>query len=211
MSYEKSLEAAARLDAWLSDHNYTAGLRLFRELFGETVLYKAMLRGQNSFNVRKLTETLTAERDRLKASAQERISIEPASVAELRRKASGLMNERSALKAQIRILTDEEQRRVRAFRVLDIGDELDGIYGQIEFFENNGMLWEPPVETESDEMILRRYLNLRTYISRTSKAAEVAILSDKRNKLMDKLKSLQDEKAQLELTEIIKKHHGHAV
>ncbi|NBB18832.1 hypothetical protein GVN20_05640 [Runella sp. CRIBMP] len=211
MSYEKRLETVARLDAWLSDQNYITGLRLFRECIGETVLYKAMLRGQNSFNARKLTETLTAERDRLKATAQEQVSNEPSSVAELRRQASGLMNERAALKAQIRVLNDEEQRRIRAFRVLDIGDELDRIYGQIEFYENNGMLWEPPAETESDEMILRRYLNLRTYISRTAKAAEVAILPEKRKRLTEKLKALQEEKAQLELTETIKKHHGHVV
>lgn len=211
MSYEKDLETTERLDAWLQKPEYVQGLRLYAELMGETVLYKMLLRGQNSFNTRKLSEALTTERDRLKAATVQQLVKEPRGVADLRRNAGALMNERTALKAQMRMLTDEEQRRQRAYRILDICDELDRIYGQIEFFEVNNTMWEPPEETESDDSLVKRYLNLRTYISRTAKALEVAILADKKSALKEKLKGYQAEKIQLELTEAVKKYNGHAV
>jgi hypothetical protein len=211
MSYENSIETTERLDAWLLRPDYVQGLRLYAELVGENVLYKTMLRGQNSFNIRKLREALMAARDQLKTTASQQIIQEPRNVADLRRNAGALMNERTALKAQIRLLTDEEQRRTRAYRVLDICEELDKIYGQIEFFEINGTSWEPPTETNSDDSLVRRYLNLRTYISRTDKALNVAILPDKKAALKETLMKLLEEKKHLELTEEVKKYNGHAV
>jgi hypothetical protein len=211
MSYEKDLETAERLDAWLRQPDYVQGLRLYAELLGESVLYKMLLRGQNSFNVRKLSEALSGERDRRKAATVQQLIEEPKGVGDLRRNAGALMNERTALKAQIRMLSNEEQRRVRAFRVLEICDELDRIYGQIEFFENNNTMWEPPEETQSDDVLVKQYLNLRTYISRTAKALDVAILADKKTALREKLKGYQAEKTQLELTDAVKKYNGHAV
>ena len=211
MSYEKDLKTAERLDAWLRQPDYIQGLRLYAELLGENVLYKVLLRGQNSFNVRKLSEALNAERDRQKASTVQRLIKEPKGVGDLRRNAGALMNERTALKAQIRMLSNEEQRSKRAFRVLEICDELDRLYGQIEFFENNNTMWEPPQETETDDMLVKRYLNLRTYISRTAKALDVAIFPEKKTALKEKLKGYQAEKTQLELTEAVKKYNGHAL
>lgn len=210
MSYEKKQDDIGRLEAWLKHTSYVEGLRLYLELFGETVLYRLLVRSKNSFNVRKLTQELSARLAELKQQTQQQLIEEPSSVAELRRNASALMNERTALKAQIRLLSEEAPRFERAKRILEIGEQLDRIYGQIEFFEINGMVWQAPPEAEVDEA-LRRYLNLRTYISRTAKALKVAILPKERVKLEQKLKLFQDEKNTLELTEPVKRYNGHAI
>jgi hypothetical protein len=211
MSYENNLETIARLDAWLQKPDYVEGLRLYQELLGETVIYKVLLKGPNSFNTKKLTDTLKAEQAKLKEINVDQIITEPTGVADLRRNASTLMNERTALKAQIRMLTNEAQRKTRALRVLDICDELDQIYGQIEFFEINNTMWQPPTETESDDSVVRQYLNLRTYISKTAKALEETILPDKKKSLKQKLDKYQAQKAQLELTEAVKKYNRYAI
>lgn len=211
MSYAITADTMSRIEAFLRSENYQEGLRIYHELLGETVLYRMMVRYENSFNARKLVEALTGELNRLKTIIDNNISTEPSSIADLRRMAGKLMDERTALKAQIRMLTDKEQRRERAFRVLDICDELDKVYGQIEFFEKNKMIWEPPTEEVEKEAIVRRYLNLRSYISTEKKALEGTLLKEKKAKISERLKAFKDEKAKLELTEEIQKYLGYVV
>lgn len=206
MSYENTAETASRLRAWSQNPDYTQGLRLYLELLGETPTYKLLVLSQNSFNVRKLTEALKVKLTELTAAQTEQLSREPATLGELRRRASALMNERTALKAQIRMLKDEAERRLRAFRVLDIVDELDRIYAQIEFFERNNTLWQPEPEVITDDAIVREYLNLRTYISRTAKAYSTAIRPDDQKKLAKKLEDYQKRYAELELTPAVERY-----
>lgn len=210
MSYEKTQDVVGRLQAWLAKNDYTEGLRLYAELFGENVTYRLLVRGPNSFNVKKLHDALSAQLEKLKVQSEAQLVAEPSSVAELRSNASVLMNERTALKAQIRMLDDEAMRFERAKRVLEIGEQLDRIYGQVEFFELNGQVWQEPERLQVDDP-LRRYLNVRTYISRTAKALEVAIMPKKRLELERKLREFKLEKAALELTDAVKKYNGHAV
>lgn len=211
MSYAITADTISRIEAFLRSENYQEGLRIYHELLGETVLYRMLVRYENSFNARKLMEALAAELTRLKTITENNIKTEPGSIADLRRTAGKLMDERTALKAQIRMLTDKEQRRQRAFRVLDICDELDKVYGQIEFFEKNKMIWEPPTEEVEKEAIVRRYLNLRSYISIEKKALEGTLLKEKKAKISERLKAFQEEKAKLELTEEIQKYLGYVV
>lgn len=212
MSQNNTLLEIEQIQQWSVSKDYTVGLRLYSALIGEDVLYRVMLNGgYNSYNARKLHEAMEQKRKELAAKLEHARANEPKDLAEMRRMAGRLMNERTALKAQIRVTDIQDKRKEWAFRVLDIADELDKIYGQIDFWERHGYAWEPPSETEQEQDIVRRYLNLRTYISRTKSDAEACIFPEKKQQLLKKLSELKAEKLKLELTQEIKRYKGETV
>jgi hypothetical protein len=205
MSYEIIVKWVKVLEQWLAELDYINGLRIYQDLWGETILYKMLVSHRNSFNQTKLEKVLREELDRLRGQSKTIERNEPKQIIDERERSRALMNERAMLKAQLAVMDDVNERKARAFRILDITDELDSIYGKITFFEKNNVVFEEQEESVSDEDLIRRYLNLGTYISRTKKTVELEILSSKKDKMILKLKNWELEYAELKLNEIIKK------
>jgi hypothetical protein len=89
------------------------------------------------------------------------------------------MDERGALKERLRVYYQQDrpagELKEAAFRILEIGKELDGIYSEKRFWNQTGYLPERATETEeTPEQLLKRRNTLRTYVTkyRKSGAAE---------------------------------------
>lgn len=208
MSQKNDPEIASRIAVWLTKPDYSQGLRIYFEQHGETVLYKMLVLSQNSFNVKKLTEQLRADLDRINAQIAEQLANEPEAISELRKKTGALMDERTALKAQLRVLDDKAVRYPKAVRILAIGEELNRLFAQIEFFYTNNVLWEPETEGKTDEEIQQEYLNLRTYISRARSRLQTAVLPADKTALEKKLNELEEKKRHMELIPAVERRFG---
>lgn len=97
---------------------------------------------------------------------------EPEQIQKWRKTTYGLMNERTLLKQRLRDLPDparRDDRQTAALRVLDCTEELDRLFGMIHYWEEHGRVPENVPIEEQGVVFPKRYLNLRTYVSRTQK------------------------------------------
>ncbi|WP_028665619.1 hypothetical protein [Runella zeae] len=191
VSYEERAKILATLEEWKQHQDYSEGVKHYQKWIGENGTYWVLLLGSSSYNQEKLLASLTQLEEELREQHIEANNNEPEQVKEWRRATKSLMNERAALKAQLRVV-DKEERKTKAFQILEISDTLDDLFGRIDLYEQQGHLYQPIPVVESP---LRRFLNLRSYISRTKKQLIAAILPDDIAKLQKKL-----EKYELELT-----------
>lgn len=168
-------ELAHQIRAWEKKQEYTEGLRLFRERYGENIRYRSLAKGTSDFNRQKLRELLL---DGLPPSPSEQtvkpkttIANEPSTITEWRKETTILMDERIMLKQRLRDLSDDEteQRKLAAFRILDITERLDHLFGKIRYYETYQRVPEEKAVEENERQVTREYLNLRTYISRETR------------------------------------------
>lgn len=291
-------EYQLQLDEWLKGENYTDGLRLWKQRYGEDMAYKMLCLGASTFNREKMAagllkplpepepetlkqkpaiakkpgkvavlvhtvEDLTENVDNLEGDLREvagsvddlegnlrdvtdnidsldesvqeisrnfeklnekvesflsarsitKIELpllekpeipekDPEEVKKWRETTYGLMNERTLLKQRLRDLPDPSRRADRmktAFRILDITAELDRLFGQIQYWEQHGRVpANVPIE-EQGTLYPKKYLNLRTYVSRTRK--QLAETSDPRIKaqLEEKIKKYKLQMKEIEI------------
>lgn len=252
-------EYELQVDAWLTSENYTDGLRLWKQRYGENIVYKALCHGPNDFNREKMRSGLSAgiekpavepekepdkvaeleksvevledelsgitsevsdlddkystisddvdnlegtvssmegDLDEVKDTVRELsdqvkafldknktpgvvlpkradiIKDLPKEVREWKKSTYGLMDERTLLKERLRNLPDpyrREDRHEAAKRILDITDELDILFGKIGYYEEHGRVPSDEIQDDESQAFPKRYLNLRTYVSRTRK------------------------------------------
>jgi len=164
------------INTWLTDtdRDYFAGVELLCKHSGESFLVRMLRKGSDSYNVEKLLEKLreiaaTFSVTQASTSIQQQL---PDELVSRQSNINDLMSERRVIKAEMRGLWqagkhDQEQFRLMSYRILDISDELDKAFGDIQFFKQHGVLAE-------DEQIEnpKELYNLRTYLSKYSKALE---------------------------------------
>lgn len=204
VSHEKRQLLLDQIYAWKSTQDYAQGVKLYQQLIGDTATYWVLLTGATQFNRQKLADALEEVELLLAADQAEASSTEPGDVKEWRSYTKQLMNRRAALKAQFILLKTQQERKDQAFAILDISEELDDVFGKIELFEKQGVIYQPLAEQV--EKPLRRYLNVRSYISRTQGKLSAAILPDEISKLKVKLDALHVELTALELTQEVKEY-----
>lgn len=281
-------EYQLQVDAWLMSENYTDGLRLWKQRYGENIVYKALCYGPNDFNREKMRSGLTdgnekvatvpdKEPDKVKELEKsvevlgdelsditsevsdlddkystisddvenlegtvnsmeddldevkdtvrelgdqvkafldknkkpalvlpkraEIIKNLPKEVQEWKKSTYGLMDERTLLKERLRNLPDpyrREDRHEAAKRIMDITDELDVLFGKIGYYEEHGRVPSDEVLDDDGQVFPKRYLNLRTYVSRTRKRLSKQTdpiakqsLEDQINKWMQEMKEIE--------------------
>ena len=202
VSYAEREANLALILGWKKTFDYSEGLKLYRSFLGETAMYWVLSLGATGYNRGKLLaamEGLEAEWENQHFDANRE---EPDVVKDWRLETKHLMNERAALKAQIRVLKEVSERKAHAFKILDIGDLLDGLFGNIALFEEQGVVYEIP--EKQVEQPLRKYLNLRSVISKTRTKLSQAILKEDEVKIQAKLTGLLLELKQLEETQEVK-------
>lgn len=169
-----SPQLAQQIRAWAKTEDYTLGLRLFRERYGENIRYRALTLGQSLHNRQKLRELLLADLPEESATAPApQQKDDPEAVARWREETQSLQAERIQMKQRLRDLDDSQtaERKKVAFRILGITERLDSLFGKIRYYEQYGRV---PEEEKPEEEPVRRHLprevlNLRTYISRETK------------------------------------------
>jgi hypothetical protein len=194
-----------RIRNWLNDPaDYAVGIALLRETGKVSAFLMGLLeRSDDEWNRARLIQELepyaAAEPG---TDAPETPTEKPAPVLALEGQAGRLMDERVELKAGLRALAENEtaaeRRRVMALRVLAIGRELDGVYGQLRFWQEYGYL---PVERDPDVDADERatLLNVRTYVSRYKrKLGKLQPTSTAYAETEKLLKHYEAEKARLE-------------
>ncbi len=164
---------AAQIHNWLINEDYTEGLRLFREMFGETIRYQALSFGDSQHNRDKLKELLT---DGLmdQSARDEPVHSEediPEIISQWRKSTYELMDERILLKQRLRDSDDQEseRRRETAFRILEITATLDLLFNKLEYFEQYRRIPESEAIEPEAKQLPQEVLNFRSYISRTHK------------------------------------------
>lgn len=163
----------AQIRNWLINEDYTEGLHLFRERFGETIRYQALSFGDSQHNRDKLKELLTDGLTDQPARDEPVDSEEdiPETISQWRKSTYELMDERILLKQRLRDAGDEEldRRRETAFRILEITATLDLLFNKLEYFEKYGRIPESEAIEPEAKQLPQEVLNLRSYISRTQK------------------------------------------
>lgn len=282
-------EYELQVNAWLTSENYTEGLRLWKQRYGENIVYKALCYGPNDFNRDKMRSGLTADieksvvvpekepdkvaeleksvevlgdeisditsevsdmddkysiisddvenlegtvsnmegdldevkdtvrelGDQVKAFLDKNkkpavvlpkradiIKSLPKEVQEWKKTTYGLMDERTLLKERLRNLPDpyrREDRHEAAKRILDITDELDMLFGKIGYYEEHGRVPSEEVLDDESEAFPKRYLNLRTYVSRTKKKLLKATDPAIRKSLEDQIEGWKLEMKEFEI------------
>jgi predicted nucleic acid-binding Zn-ribbon protein len=241
--------------AWKQKEDYTEGLRLWKQRYGENITYRALCLGMNDFNREKLreglfkdipdkiekeltkkkldsglkalgtsVEDLESDVDDLKytiSDLQEKVDEllekreltlpakkadgnenDPAEIKKIRESTHGLMDERTLLKQKLRDLPDpgrREDRRIVAYRILEITTELDRLFGIIGYYEEFGRV---PEKVGFDDDVIaypREYLNMRTYVSRTTKKLEFETDKQRRADLEQKIENWVKRMEQIEI------------
>lgn len=188
--------------AWEKTEDYTEGLRIWKQRHGEGITYRALCNGPNEFNKAKL-RTGIMDGVEVQEDQPRKIQVKadmPEAIADLKKQSFALMDERILLKEQLRSLTDPEQRKPVAFRILDITDELDGIFGKLEYWENTGRIADMEQDEEEKEQLPREYLNLRTYVSRTIKEINSTTDPRKRQSLEARLEKYKNRMKEIEIS-----------
>jgi FtsZ-binding cell division protein ZapB len=275
-------EYELQLAAWQKNEDYTEGLRLWAQRYGENMAYKMLCMGANDFNraklraglaepfdvpvvvpdpvkkkigkVARLEETvdeleselsdvsdtvydvkdtvdnLTENVENLEGSMmdlsdrveqflakapevqvvkltsaesrRQNLENEPEDVRNWHKSTYELMDERVLLKQRLRDLPDpqrREDRRVAAYRILDITAELDILFGQIAYWEEHGRVpSNQPLENQ-DILYPKRYMTLRTYVTRTTKKLKNAQTKAEKKKWQDELNKWLQEMKQIEI------------
>jgi hypothetical protein len=166
----------AQIHAWLTHEDYTEGLRLFRDRYGETIRYRTLLIGDNPHNRQRLRELLCEELPALESPARKREEQDdeekvPEQIAIWRNTTYALMDERLLLKQLLRDRDDHEQeeRREAAFRILEITETLDTLFGKLRYFDQYKRVPEEEVIPVETPQLPQTYLNLRSYISKATR------------------------------------------
>lgn len=135
-------------------------------------------------------------------SRRQNIENEPEEVRNWHKLTYGLMDERVLLKQRLRDLPDPERREARkeaAYRILDITAELDRLFGKIGYWEQHGRVPSDDLPENAGILYPKRYLNLRTYISRQrkkiSKTKDPVVIAG----LEAKIKEYEQEMTQIEI------------
>ncbi|AYQ31391.1 hypothetical protein [Runella sp. SP2] len=202
LSHEKRQNLLSKIQSWTNVLDYSQGIKLYRDLYGDTGLYYVFLVGSTSYNQEKLREEIEAAEQILLEEHQVANSNEPEEVKDWRRMTKELLNKRTQLKAQLHVLPTVEERRGHAFEILGISEELDDLFGKLALFEAQGLVYRP-IEIETDNPV-RRYLNVRSYITKLQKKLKGQILADDIAKTKSKLDEYLLELQSLEKTDEIK-------
>lgn len=190
-----------QLTTWLQQPVYLTGVSLYERLIGPGFLLEMLKAGVDDYNRECLHDALAKHLAELQQAEKAKKESYPETlVAEL---GSGglLMDERTILKERMRVLynsgiSEGEELQIMAFRILDIKDNLDGIYGRKHFFEQHGFLPDAAgmlPEEETPASLLKRRNTLRTYVSKYQKAVETAYEPKKLRKAKAKLEAFQAE------------------
>lgn len=175
---------------WLNgEREYWSGVKLLKAHVGESFIVNMLSSGMDRYNQEKLLELIT---ERAEVESNEKKQL-PSDVVSMGARARQAMDERAALKAQLRVLPAATVRRKAAFAILSLNDELNELFRQLDFFDRFGHLPRPDALPEDPIELIRRRGNLRTYVSRAKRAGDV-----------EKLKQLQKE---LDLIERKLKEH----
>ncbi|RYC69760.1 hypothetical protein [Spirosoma sordidisoli] len=140
---------------------------------------------------------------------------EPDRAGQLRKQAGQLLDERAELKAQLRARMDEGNsdalmaaRLPLALRVKAITRQLDDIYGQLDFLDQNGYLplaTDPAVEVDDRAALM----NVRSYVSRYRAKLKKDLTPEQRQSAVQLLQQYEAEKQRLEL-KLYPKHDSHS-
>lgn len=156
-----------QIEQWLLNQNYEQGKLLYKQYIGEDYTFELLSIGENSFTSKKLHESLSK-------FLSENISIQkeiPSEILESKELAQQLMNERSELKALLRFqfenkIDNKEKRTAAVQRILSIRNELNRIYGNIQLYDQQGIIVSVDSNEDPEDPSNKRYLNLRTYITK---------------------------------------------
>lgn len=164
---------SAQIRNWLTTEDYTEGLRLFRDRFGETIRYQTFSYGDSQHNREKLKELLT-EGLTDPVDTQEKHPFQETSpdiIEQWRKSTYELMDERILLKQCLRDSGDDEldRRKQTAFRILEITASLDLLFNKLDYFEKFRRVPESEAIKPDSRQLPQEVLNLRSYISRTQK------------------------------------------
>ncbi|RIV20538.1 hypothetical protein DYU11_21065 [Fibrisoma montanum] len=194
------------LAAWLDAPKYEVGVMLYEKHLGTGFLLAMLKKGPDDYNRQKLREALEAKHEQLSAEHQARQSAYPQPLVSSLEQAKRLMDERTILKERMRNqfnsgVTESEELKGWAFRILAIKDELDTIYGRRNFYDQHGYLPEVAAvdaELAPEELVTRR-LTLRTYITRYSKKLRGALSEEQMQTYTQKLAQYQSELHTIEM------------
>lgn len=183
LSYKWRREGATfddmELTAWLSsDREYWSGVKLLKKHSSNAFLIRMLSSGEDTYNAEKLIELIADLAEDEKAAAK----ALPEDVAAMSGRAGQAMDERAALKAQLRVLPGPDERKKAAFEILRLNQELNELFRQLDFYERFGHLPKPDALPDDPVELLKKRGNIRTYISRARRAGDSA-----------KLQSLQEE------------------
>lgn len=192
-------ETIDTLTAWLQKPDYAQGLELYEQLLGETWLLSMLRQGPDDYNRQKLYQALEETLGELTVQHQTQLSAYPGTLTSQLEEAKLLMDERTILKERLRGLhcagnPGNEQSREWVFRILQIKELLDGIYGRQRFYDQHGYL---PEDTLVDSALtpadlLARRNTVRTYITKyeakLGRCVDGALI-DKYNKKLTQFRS----------------------
>lgn len=219
-------ELALQTRQWAENEDYTQGLRLWAQRYGENIGYKALCMGPNDFNRAKMRRMLldglpdsTPEQPRVATPvAVEAIRSKPTEtpkkpnspqtppeVVAWRAAASQHMDERTLLKQRLRELPDPAKRAERATtagRIVELTEALDELFGRIGYWEQWGRVpsTEVPAQAEPPTTYPREYLNLRTYVSRSEKKLLKEADPERRARLHKQIEDWKARMGEIEIT-----------
>lgn len=178
--FKKIVVMLEKVTEWLAGARaYWDGVGLY-EVVGESGFLKTLFRKtEDDYNHAKLADVLQAWVEAQVIREAEQLDAMPEPLKNKLDVARSLMDERAALKERLRVYYQQDrpagELKAGAFRILDIGKELDGIYSEKRFWNQTGYLPERATQTEETaEQLLNRRNTLRTYVTkyRKSGAAE---------------------------------------
>lgn len=158
---------------WFKFPDYETGCRLYLKLIGKDYVYELLCLGENSYTIDKLQSSLQDFYENLPVERKET----PEEIRDFQAKAQVLMNERSELKAFLRSqylnkVDDRDTRTAAVQRILAIRPEMDRIMGNIQLFNNQGIVVTGDSNESQEVDIQRIYLNCRSDVTRYSKSLE---------------------------------------
>lgn len=195
-----------QLTAWLQHPIYADGVLLYAQLIGEDFWFRQFRKSSDDYNRVQLQTALEKKLDQLQIEEAARKAAYPESLKNALTGGGGLMDERTILKERMRALynggvTDSEELKAMAFRILAIKDELDRVYGRKHFFEQHGFLPEAATflpETISPTDLLKRRNTVRTYVTKYTAQEKITFDPIALKKVQHKLQQFQTELADLD-------------
>lgn len=200
------METLDKLNQWLDQPVYEQGVVLYQQLLGDGFVLDMLKTGPDAYNRQTLLDALTAKRDELAAQRQARIETYPEDLLDSLEMGKTLMDERTAIKERMRMrlnsgVTESEEIKDWAFRILSIVDQLGGIYGRRDFFDEHGYLPDAvSVDHErTPAQLMQRMLTLRTYVSREGRKIRSRLSTEEQvRQATSKLREFQSELHQVE-------------
>ncbi|GAB3958190.1 hypothetical protein GCM10028805_52050 [Spirosoma harenae] len=188
------------LSAWLERPVYRDGVLLYEQLIGSDFYLKMFKTGDDDYNRDLLTTSLQKKLIELQQAERERVAAYLESLVEQLADGGLLQDERTIIKVRMRDLynagiTESEELKTYAYRILEIKDGLDQTYGRRDFYEQHGFLPEAASLPEADDPtdLLRKRNNLRTYVSKYTKELDEPISPGRRKKIGKRLQRFTSE------------------